>query len=197
MLSEWVARQDLGYAGLLMGAEEFHAIGETRERYELVNGVVVMSPSPTPQHWRIIREVLRQIDAFSGPGGVDPYVETDLYIESKMVFRPDLCVYAKAPSKRPPSRLAEAPDLVVEVNSPGNKSYDLVTKREVYERFGVREYWSIDPWDPNEPAGLRVRAWRREGGRLVELPTGSESLRSVAIAGFVLDFTPLRELAGP
>lgn len=196
MLSEQVVRADLGFSGLLMGAEDFYAIGETQERYELVNGVVVMSPSPTPQHWSLIEEILFQVQAFARPkGGFETYSETDLYVDAKMVFRPDLCVYARPRPKKPPLRLTESPDVIVEISSPGNKSFDLVTKREVYERFGVKEYWSIDPNDPNDPPGLRVRAWRQErdgGRRLIELPTEGDALASVAMPGFVLDLRPLR-----
>ena len=198
MLSEHIARADLGYAGLLMGAEEFYAIGETAERYELINGVVVMSPSPTPRHWRFVREILRQLDAYCGPEGSDPYADIDLYVEAMTVFRPDLCVFLRSPAGAVPSRLSEPPDLVVEISSPGNKSYDLKTKRDAYEKFGVKEYWSIDPYDPNEPPppGMRVRAWWLDRGRLVDLPVNPDSLASRAVAGFSLDLRPLGKLAG-
>jgi Uma2 family endonuclease len=196
MLSEHVARRDSGFAGLLMSAEEYFAIGETEERYELVNGVVIMSPSPTPRHWRFTREILRQIDSFCGPDSVDPYCETDLQVSASTVFRPDMCLYARPATETPPERLVESPDLVVEINSPGNKAYDLETKRRAYEKFGVKEYWSIDPWDPSEPPGLRVRAWRLERGRYVEMPVEGDRLVSGVVAGFALDLRRLRRLSG-
>src|SRR5256885_1453627 len=44
---------DIGYAGLRMTADDYLGLGETQERYELINGVVFMSPSPTPRHSEI------------------------------------------------------------------------------------------------------------------------------------------------
>lgn len=191
---------DLGYAGLLMRADDFFALGETPERYELINGVVVMSPSPKPNHWWLIEEVLFQIRAFSragGGGGFDTYAETDLYLDEQTVYRPDLCVYARPRASKAPLRLTTPPDLVVEINSPGNKAYDLVTKRDSYERFGVKEYWAIDPDAPpvpSDPLGFRVRSWRQEKGRFIESLVEGDTLPSIAIAGFGLNLVPLREM---
>jgi Uma2 family endonuclease len=92
------------------------------------------------------------------------------------------------------------PDLIVEIASPGNKSYDLKTKRDAYEKFGVGEYWSIDPRDrtesDNQPSGLRVRAWTLQRGRYIDLPVATDQLTSRVIAGFALDLRPLREMSG-
>ncbi|HVU64568.1 MAG TPA: Uma2 family endonuclease [Phycisphaerales bacterium] len=197
MLSEHVARADRGYAGLVMSAAEYLALGEREQRYELVNGVVVMSPGRRPRHWRFVEEVLDQLKAFAKPrGGFETYADTDLCIDGVTVLRPDLCVYARPRARRAPERLDQPPDLVVEINSPGNKAYDLETKRRTYERFGVREYWSIDPWDPAEPPGMRVRAWWLQGGKFEDFARERDGLASRAIGGFVLDLRPLREIAG-
>lgn len=51
---------EFGDAGLRMTAEEFVALGETPERCELLNGVVVMSPSPTPRHRLVLAELVGQ-----------------------------------------------------------------------------------------------------------------------------------------
>jgi Uma2 family endonuclease len=108
------------------------------------------------------------------------------------VYRPDLSAYTMGRLPDWVDRLEVAPDLIVEVLSPATRAMDLTTKRDDYERFGVRECWAIDPSDAS------VRCWAREGERLVERARAMSQgglLRSVAsdaIAGFVLDVAALR-----
>lgn len=178
---------EYGYAGLRMSAEDFFGLGEAQERFELIDGVVLMSPSPRPRHAKVIQEILKQLGRFEDAGGsVDIYIETDLHIDDFSVFRPDICAYATKPPERIPDRLTAPPGLVVEVLSPGTEALDLITKRDEYERRGIEEYWVIDP------ANARVRAWRRERGRFIETLVEGDVLVSSAIAGFALD---LRRLA--
>ena len=174
-----------------MRAEEYFALGVTQERYELVNGLVMMSPSPRPRHWKMIQAVILQLAEFERVGGkVDIYGETDLQIDDLDVFRPDICVYASSSGGTIPERLTVPPDLVVEVLSPGTEAFDLITKKDEYERRAVKEYWVIDPVD------ARVRAWHREGGGFVETPVEGVSLPSRAIAGFMLDLQRLARATG-
>lgn len=185
----------LGYAGLLMHAEDFFGLGETRERYELVNGVVVMSRSVRPRHWMVVHEVLKQLDAFNMPSkSLNIFAEIDVHLDEVTVFRPDLCVYRRKQGTPPPpipERLAAPPDLILEVLSPGSKPLDLITKRDAYERFHVPEYWAIDPDDQ------RVRAWATREGVYVETPVVGDRLASVAITGFILDLRLIRAIVNP
>jgi hypothetical protein len=136
MTSARSSHADLGYAGLLMRADDFFALGETQDRYELINGVMI----------------------------------EDLHIDDLTVYRPNLCVYAAHQHATIPERLAVAPDVLLEVLSPGSKPLDLITKRDAYERFGVKEYWTIDPDD------ARVRAWALHSGQFREnLPEGGSA----------------------
>jgi Uma2 family endonuclease len=174
--------QEFGLAGLRMRAEDYFALGETQERYELIDGVVMMSPSPRPRHWKAAQEIILQLGLFVRTGGTaDVYGETDLQINDRWVFRPDVCVYAVRPAAVIPERLTAAPDLVVEVLSPGTQALDLITKRDEYERSGVKEYWIVDPLT------ARVRAWRWERGQLIEAVVEGGTLASAAIPGFALD----------
>jgi len=182
---------DFALTGLRMGAEDFFAIGETEQRYELINGVVLMSPSPKPRHAKAVQELLMQLGLFVRGGGVaDTFIETDLLIHSLAVFRPDLCVYARPPVFPIPDRLSTAPDLVVEVLSPGSEAMDYITKKDEYERMGVKEYWVIDPADG------RVRAWHREKNQLIESLVEGDGLTSAAITGFRLDIRALARALG-
>ena len=106
------------------------------------------------------------------------------------MLRPDICVYARPTPPVIPDRLIDAPDLVVEVLSPGSEAYDLVTKKEEYEQRGVNEYWVIDPAD------ARVRAWHREGSCFVESPASGMAFPSRALPGFTLDLGALARAVG-
>ncbi|MDX2148489.1 MAG: Uma2 family endonuclease [Planctomycetota bacterium] len=200
--------QGAGYTGMRMSAHDFLALGETRERYELIDGVVVMSPSPVPLHSELVLEVLRQLFLFSvGRERLRVFSETDILLTSGDVYRPDLCIYL--PGRVPPNTplLDLPPDLVLEVASPSTKRLDYITKRDDYEAFGVGEYWIVDAIQPDggdqegrpsRPAPARrtlsVRCWRRQNDRLVATTVEGDSLASVSLPGFVLDFAPLRAL---
>ena len=189
-----------------MRADDFFVLGETAERYELVNGVVVASPSVRPRHWKVVHEVLKQLDLFNGGATrLEIFSEIDIHVDDVTVFRPDLCVYVREAGSgsegRIPERLTTPPDLILEVLSPGSKPLDLVTKRDAYERFGVREYWVIDPDDG------RVRAWSKRGVKpasgaaptstgvpYVESTVEGDRLPSIAIAGFLLDLRPIHAI---
>lgn len=182
-----VPRDPLGYAGLRMTADEYLALGETEERYELIDGVVCMSPSATPDHSDAFIEVIGQLRDFARYSGtIRVYAETDVAFAAGTVYRPDIVAYKQDRIPHKPARLTKPPDLVVEVLSPETKPRDLITKRDDYEKFGVAEYWAIDPADG------RVRCWVREGESLAERPVSTDRLASTALQGFVLQIAPLR-----
>jgi Uma2 family endonuclease len=183
-----------GYAGLRMSAEEYLALGETFERYELVDGVVIMSPRPTRAHQLVLRLIMRQLEAFLDElspesSQFDYYPDVDIRFGPRCVYAPDLCCYL--PGRAPPltATLDIAPDLIIEILSPGNKTHDLIRKRADYGRFGVREYWIIDPADGG------VRSFRLRDAELIEFPVAGDSVASEAIPGLALDLRPLRKLA--
>ncbi len=177
---------ELGYAGLTMTADEYLALGETPERYELIHGVVVMTPSPGAKHGTIAAEIIRQLGNF----GVRPFGETDVPISASTVYQPDVCAYRAGRLRGRANRLPPAPDLVVEITSPSSKALDLITKRADYERSGVGEYWVVDP------DTLIFRCWRRDGAAMAEFPFDptADTLPSRAFPGFSLDLRALRAL---
>jgi Uma2 family endonuclease len=83
-----------------------------------------------------------------------------------------------------------APDLVVEVSSPSTRKRDLTKKRDLYERFGVPEYWFVD-LDAD-----RVEVYRREGGAFAppKILDRDEELDSPEVPGFAMS---VDELLGP
>jgi Uma2 family endonuclease len=176
-----------------MTAAEFLALGPTQERLELVDGVVVMSPRPTPLHQTILRLVLKQIDAWidEHPGAAC-FPEVDWELRPHNVYQPDIVCYAPGRLQGIPTHLAETPDLIIEILSPSTKSFDLTTKKDDYEQHGIAEYWAIDPRD------ARVRCYRREGAKLIEVASAGgadqgNTVESSSLPGFVFDLLPLRE----
>ncbi len=173
-----------------MNAGDFLAIGETDERYELVHGVVCMSPPPSTRHQAAASLIHIQLGAFAAAHrGVRFFAEVGLELSSSSVLTPDLVCYEPGRVRGFPQRLTVAPDLVIEVLSPRTKVFDLTTKRADYERFGVREYWTVDPGEG------RIRCFRRVEGKLEETPVTGDEVASAALAGFVLDLRPLLALA--
>lgn len=177
----------LGYAGLRMTADEYLDLGETEERYELIDGVVILSPSPTTRHQRvgflIALQIERQVQSL---GGLRVIPDVDVRVSERTVYRPDIVVYRQNRLRTLPGRLTTPPDLVVEVLSPASKTRDLKTKREGYDRFGVGEYWVVDPKD------VRMRCWTRRGKSLVEIAVQSSNLTSTILPGLTIDLEVIR-----
>jgi Uma2 family endonuclease len=170
-----------------MRADEYLQIEDGDRRYELVDGVVVRSPSPTPRHQAVLFELIAQIGAFlkANPIGI-ALPEVDVRLAGDLVYRPDLVFFRAERVERGWQRIDKAPDLVVEIVSPDYRSYDRETKKSDYERFGVGEYWLIDP-DRDELAFFVL-----EGGQYVGVRVSGERFDSRVIRGFTLDLAAVR-----
>jgi len=179
------------YHGLRMSADQYLDLPDDGYRYELVDGVVIRSPSPTPRHQAVAMEMIRQLLLFleSNPIGHVLH-EVDLVLEKKAggtdrVYRPDLLFVDR---NHPKGRRIEAPvGVVVEVILPDRRQFDLETKRTDYERAGVHEYWLIDP------DAESMRFWRLQSGRFLEIRPTNNRFRSEAVPGFEMDLARVRE----
>jgi Uma2 family endonuclease len=123
------------------------------ERIELIKGKIFrMSPAPATRHQLYVGEIYRRLSnhlyrnsckVFIAPFDVRlaPLKKTD---SSKIytVVQPDICVVCD-PDKIDSKGCAGAPDLVVEVLSPGNTDKEMKEKFEIYEENGVKEYWLV------------------------------------------------------
>lgn len=120
---------------------------EDGRRYEILEGELVVSPAPNWRHQRVVTKLfglLLQAEA-AGHGYVVT-APTDVIFAQKDVAEPDLLFIAK---DRIGIAVREgvrgAPDLAVEVISESTRRQDVIVKRRVYERHGVRFYWIADP----------------------------------------------------
>ncbi len=116
------------------------------ERWELIAGEVYnMSPAPTVKHQSIVGDFYNQLKQQLKGKSCVPYVAPlDVVLSDNDVVQPDVLVVCD-PAKITEKNIQGAPDLVVDVLSPGTALKDMREKKALYERSGVREYVVIDP----------------------------------------------------
>ena len=117
-------------------------------RIQLIEDNLVMSPAPLDRHQKVLGKLSRLIGNFIEDNNLGEirFAPYDVYLDAKNAFQPDLVFIAKANVHLiQEDGLHGSPDLVVEVLSPSNPDYDKTSKKDVYERNGVKEYWMVDP----------------------------------------------------
>jgi Uma2 family endonuclease len=127
--------------------EDFLRLEESNLPCELINGELFMSPAPSLTHQVVSSNLNDILKAHAKKiGGFVAYSPFDVYLDNKNVFQPDLLLVRKQNLAIITERgLQGAPDLAVEIISPSNAFKDRNQKRRLYQKFGVKEYWIIDP----------------------------------------------------
>lgn len=128
--------------------EDLERLRETRdERLELIEGELFVTPAPSLNHQDVLANTysfFRRTIAEPGLGRVY-FAPVDVRLAETTIVQPDLVVVLtdRLQSLTRP-RVEGAPSLVIEIVSPSTTNYDRVTKRGVYARYGVPEYWLVD-----------------------------------------------------
>jgi Uma2 family endonuclease len=114
-------------------------------RCELVYGKFYLSPSPTLLHQIVVRRLCRRLEDIADPlGGVVSAAPLDTILSDHTVVQPDILYISPERLSIAGKWIEGAPDLVVEVLSPGTARYDCSEKLRAYAELGVREYWIAD-----------------------------------------------------
>ena len=125
------------------------------ERLELIKGKIFkMSPAPSNDHQEIALNIASELRNFLKNKFCKVYIapfdvrlvreeKTDKKI--KTVVQPDVCVICDQSKLTDQRGCLGAPDLVVEILSPGNNAKEIKIKYDLYEEFGVKEYWVVYP----------------------------------------------------
>ncbi len=177
------------YRGLRMTADAYLELRDDGHRYELIDGVISISPSPSYRHQRIITEIafaIRPHITDAGNGAV--IVEVDVKLADDLVYRPDLIYLKDDKASQCGDRVNVVPDVVVEVVSPDSGSMDRQTKRNDYDRFGVGEYWTVDP------IAKTFEFHRLRESKFERVDATDDSFESETIPGFQLKLPPIRAL---
>ena len=162
------------------------------EMVELIRGrVFKQAAAPRLIHQRISGKIFHQIytflqgkncEVFTAPFDVRLPVSSKDLDKIDTVVQPDLCVVCD-PEKLDELGCVGAPDLIIEILSPGNNKKELQLKYEVYEASGVKEYWVIHP----DERTLLIYTLERGTYQPSRLLTLGDRVKSLALAGFVLD----------
>ena len=117
--------------------KEFEAMAkDERFNYELIDGMVMMSPSPSREHQRIGLKLILKLSSALEYTTCEPLYEYDIKFNDN-IYKPDILVFC--------DENAELPEIVFEILSPSTRRKDLIIKTLKYEEVGIKEYWIIDP----------------------------------------------------
>jgi Uma2 family endonuclease len=134
---------------------------EDHFRREIIDGELIVTAAPATRHQRVVTRLVHRLASHCEVHGGEVFpAPTDVYFSDVNVVEPDVLYVGPQSLEKVEERFVRsAPDLVVEVSSPSTRRLELTRKRELYERFGVPEYWFVD-LDAD-----RVEVYRLEGER--------------------------------
>jgi Uma2 family endonuclease len=155
---------------------------ESNQPTELWDGELVMTPSPTPVHQAIIRRLANVFSEYVDKHRLGEvfFAPLDVVFTQRRVTQPDILFVSNARRAIIQDRVRGAPDLIVEVISPGTWRRDHVDKRTIYEQFGVAEYWIVDP----EAEMIEVLVLEEGMYRLAGRFSRGQTARSMLLDGF-------------
>jgi len=122
--------------------DDLELMPDDGRRYELIDGVLVVSPAPSVPHQAVLARLLILLDA-ACPDDLDVLPGPGVRMSRITELIPDLVVCTRA--ELAGHRITKPPLLAVEIRSPSTALFDLNTKKAVYEQFGIASYWIIVP----------------------------------------------------
>jgi Uma2 family endonuclease len=127
--------------------DDLLAMPEDGRRYEIVEGMLHEMTGPTWEHGTAIHNLVTLLTPFvRAIGGLLRQAPQDVFFPGADPVQPDVfAILPGNPGKRGRRGFEGVPDLVIEVLSPSTRGHDALTKRALYGRAGVREYWPVDP----------------------------------------------------
>jgi Uma2 family endonuclease len=176
---------------------QFAELPDDGLRYQLVEGEPVVTPSPDSWHQEIAGEIYfrLRLHVDEGNSGEVFVAPLDVVLDERTALQPDV-LYVSDARRGILERgrvVIGAPDLVVEVLSPGTLRLDRVRKLELYARFGVPYCWTVDP------EARRIEEYASAGDvyRVLGVTAFEDAFRPAALPGFTLRLGELKPPALP
>ena len=177
--------------------EDYKSLPESMtKRYELLDGELLMVPAPTTTHQIVSRNIEFLLHGFVRLHRVGTvlYAPVDVVLgvgNTREIVQPDvLYISRERGSILFKEEVRGAPDLIVEVLSPGTEERDRTYKKHLYGRYGVREYWIVDP----DNAMIEVYASAGTDFDRPQVYRAGDLLRSVLFAGLDIDLQEVFDL---
>lgn len=168
--------------------DEVLALPDDVNRYELVDGELLVSPSPCGLHQRAVVSLFRRVDPYvlANRLGAVCLAPADLDLRSGQLVQPDLFVGGLIDGRQPIEWTEfRIPIVIAEVLSPSTARYDRITKRRRYQRSGIPTYWILDldarvaeVWSPGGHQPAIVQAFLRWA------PPGTDTALTIDLPGY-------------
>jgi len=177
-------------AGQLFTVDELDRMPDDGRRYELLDGVLIVSPRPRVLHQEVAFQLAIELHEVC-PSHLRVIPEPAVMLSKITEFDPDIVVIRRELLRE--AKVTAPPLLIVEVRSPSTALIDLNRKKAAYEQFGVPSYWVVDP-DPDRPEltvfELGADGRYKDGHRV----RGATPFR--ALKPFAVDIIPARLVEG-
>jgi Uma2 family endonuclease len=155
--------------------EDYLLLPDDGQRHEIIDGEHYVNPAPSSRHQETVMNLILILAVYVrknrlGRVYVAPY---DVVLSTVDVLQPDVMFISNEREELiTKANLQGAPNLVIEVLSPSTRIVDATLKLQRYDRFGVDEYWLIDPDDQSVTIYRRrdARLEREESGDIIQSP---------------------------
>lgn len=158
-------------------------------RYELIEGDLLFTPSPNTRHQRAASNVEAALRAWVEKKKLGTVFDAplDVILSNETVVQPDVMVILNDNRHIIQERIEGPPNLIVEILSPPTKDRDLTTKRRLYARHGVQEYWIVDV----DQRTVEVNTWTPTGYAVHGTYAHADTVQSPLLPGFSV---PVRDI---
>ncbi|NKQ35500.1 MAG: Uma2 family endonuclease [Chloroflexi bacterium] len=165
--------------------EDYLRLPDDGRRYEIIQGVLYVANAPSYDHQFVVATLNRLMGNFAADKQMGVVITAPFEVHLPGIAKPvqpDILFIAKERTPKPGTQIFEgAPDLIVEVLSPGSLRLDQHVKFGAYEQAGVREYWIVDP----KTRAITVYSLPENSPEYILLGqfTGNEAVQSRALEG--------------
>lgn len=156
-------------------------------QYELLNGIPMRKASPTIQHQRIVRKIAFAFEKFLEQNSIGEvfFAPLDVVLNEHNAPQPDVFFVSKDKKyilDQEEQVVIGTPDIIIEILSPGSVKKDRITKKKIYERCKVPEFWIVDPSYRN----VEIYKLTEDVYELADFIEESGVVKSTVLEGFEL-----------